>query len=102
MIENVLTILVATGLTGAGFLLRYFGEMVWYLKRSGDPGVMVIDAAVLGWSLWFAYLLLVLSGWLTGWPQDNASFLIIIGIGVATTPWWIVYRWRKWRYGRQG
>jgi hypothetical protein len=102
MFETALMILVFTGLSGAGFLLRYIGEMIWFLKRSGDPGIMVIDAAAIGWALWFAYLLLVLSGWVVGWPDDSAPYLIVIGFGVAITPWWIVYRWRKWRNGRQG
>ena len=99
--ETILLILVVTGLTGAGFLLRYIGEMVWYLKRSGEPGVMIIDAALLGWAFWMIYLALVLVGWVIGWPTDNRPYLVIIGVGVAATPWWITYRWRKWRYERR-
>jgi hypothetical protein len=99
--ETVLLIFVLSGLTGAGFLLAHFSEIAWHLHRVGKPGEIITDAAIVGWSLWMVYLGLLALGLLAHWPENTRPAIIVIGIAVAVTPWWILYRWLKWRHGKE-
>lgn len=95
--ETMITICVATGVSGLGFLLFQFREIIYYVERpAGEPGTIITEAVFMSLGLWAVYGLIVLFEPMTTLPT------VIVAVGFAVMPWITLVRWLRWRYWNGG